>query len=210
MMAGSAVANTKVHRYRNRRFERALPGMGLLLDAFAVVDCGVAQAIVHRGQTPACGPNCYQCCIQPIPATPLEILGLRIFMQQELAPEIQPEVRQGLIAGFAPFRGDGQALGAACPFLYEGRCAVYPVRPLACRRFIVYATPCAKGEDPTTTRPQQVLQPGQDSLQAALRHTLPWYGQRYSLPAKPTAAQVQAFFRSVTTILQAVPWAQYA
>ena len=68
----------------------------------------------------------------------------------------------------------------------------------------------AKGEDPTTTRPQQVLQPGQDSLQAALRHTLPWYVQRYPLPAKPTAAQVQAFFRSVTTILQAVPWAQYA
>lgn len=209
-MAGSAVANSKAYRYRNRRFERALPGMGLLLDAFAVVDCGVAQAIAHRGQTPACGPNCYQCCMQPIPATPLEILGLRIFMQQELAPEIQPEVRQGLIAGFAPFRGDGQALGAACPFLYEGRCAVYPVRPLACRRFIVYAAPCAKGEDPTTIRPQQVLQPGQDSLQAALRHTLPWYVQRYPLPAKPTAAQVQAFFRSVTTILQAVPWAQYA
>ena len=208
-MAGSA-ADSRTHRYHNRRFERALPGMGLLLDAFAVVDCGVAQAIAHRGQTPACGPDCYQCCIQPIPSTPLEILGLRIFMQQELAPEIQPEVRQGLIAGFATFRGDGHAWGAACPFLHEGRCAVYPVRPMACRRFIVYAAPCAKSEDPTTTRPQQVLQPGQDFLQAALRHTLPWYSQRYPLPAKPTAAQVQAFFRSVTTILQAVPWAQYA
>ena len=83
-MAGSA-ADSRTHRYHNRRFERALPGMDLLLDAFAVVDCGVAQAIAHRGQTPACGPNCYQCCIQPIPSTPLEILGLRIFMQLELA-----------------------------------------------------------------------------------------------------------------------------
>ena len=208
-MAGSA-ADSKTHRYHNRRFERALPGMDLLLDAFAVVDCGVAQAIAHRGQPPACGPNCYQCCIQPIPATPLEILGLRIFMQLEFAPKTASEMRQSLVAGFAQFRGDGANLGAACPFLYEGRCAVYPVRPMACRRFIVYEIPCAKGEDPTTTRPHQVLQPGQDFLQAALRHTLPWYHERYPLPAKPTAAEAQAFFRSVTTILQAVPWALYA
>ena len=208
-MAGSA-ADSKTHRYHNRRFERALPGMDLLLDAFAVVDCGVAQAIVHRGQTPACGPNCYQCCIQPIPSTPLEILGLRIFMQLELAQAPESEVRQALIAGFAAFTGGSASLGATCPFLYEGRCAVYPVRPMACRRYIVYETPCAKGEDPTTTRPHQVLQPGQDFLQAALRHTLPWYHERYPLPAKPTASEAQAFFRSVTTILQAVPWAQYA
>ena len=208
-MAGSA-ADSKTHRYHNRRFERALPGMDLLLDAFAVVDCGVAQAIAHRGQAPACGPNCYQCCIQPIPLTPLEILGLRIFMQLEFAPAPESEVRQVLVAGFAQFRGDGANLGAACPFLHQGRCAVYPVRPMACRRFIVYEIPCAKGEDPTTARPHQVLQPSQDFLQAALRHTLPWYHERYPLPAKPTAAEAQAFFRSVTTILQAVPWALYA
>lgn len=208
-MAGSA-ADSKTHRYHNRRFERALPGMDLLLDAFAVVDCGVAQAIAHRGQAPACGPNCYQCCIQPIPLTPLEILGLHIFMQLELAQAPELEVRQALVAGFAQFRGDGANLGAACPFLHQGRCAVYPVRPMACRRFIVYEIPCAKGEDPTTTRPHQVLQPGQDFLQAALRHTLPWYHERYPLPARPTAAEAQAFFRSVTTILQAVPWALYA
>ena len=111
-MAGSA-ADSKTHRYHNRRFERALLGMDLLLDAFAVVDCGVAQAIAHRGQAPACGPNCYQCCIQPIPVTPQEILGLRIFMQLELAQAPELEVRQALVAGFAQFRGDGANLGAA-------------------------------------------------------------------------------------------------
>ena len=227
-MAGSA-ADSKTHRYHNRRFERALPGMDLLLDAFAVVDCGVAQAIAHRGQIPACGPNCYQCCIQPIPATPLEILALRMFVRLELVPDhmkghavghepnylvghvsgIAPEVGQALTAGFASFTGEAVRLGAACPLLHEGRCAVYPVRPMACRRFVVYEASCAKGEDPASTRPHQVLQPGQDFLQAALRHTLPWYRERYPLPAMPTAAEAQAFFRSVTTILQAVPWATY-
>ena len=212
-MAGSA-ADSKTYRYRNRRFERALPGMDLLLDAFAVVDCGVAQAVARRGQIPACGAGCYHCCTQPIPLTPLEILGLRLFVWPELMPAqaacLPPEVRQFLAVGFAAFTGGSASLGATCPFLYEGRCAVYPVRPMACRRYIVYETPCAKGEDPTTTRPHQVLQPSQDFLQAALRHTLPWYHERYPLPAKPTAAEAQAFFRSVTTILQAVPWAQYA
>ena len=208
-MAGSA-ADSRTHRYHNRRFERALLGMDLLLDAFAVVDCGVAQAIAHRGQTPACGPNCYQCCIQPIPSTPSEILGLRIFMQLQLASAPESEVWKGLVAAFAQFKGDGANLGAACPFLHEGRCAVYAVQDMGCRRVSVYELTCAEGEDPTTTRPHQVLQPGQDSLQAALRHTLPWYHGRYPLPAKPTAAEAQAFFRSVTTILQAVPWAQYA
>ena len=245
-MAGSAAADTR-YRYYNRRFERALPGMDLLLDAFAVVDCGMAQAIAHRGQKPACGAGCYHCCTQPIPLTPLEILGLRIFMGPELvsghaaAPAVRHEqqgmapascsgtggasscmsaatdhvlglaadVRQQLAARLAAFGGKTENLGATCPFLHEGRCAVYPVRPMACRRYIVYGVPCAQGEDPTCTRPHQVLQPGQDFLQAALRHTLPWYRGRYPLPDQPSADETQAFFRSVTTVLQAVPWARY-
>ena len=236
-MAGSAAADTR-YRYHNRRLERALPGMDLLLDAFAVVDCGVAQAIARRGQEPACGAGCYHCCTQPIPVTPLEILGLGIFVRAEFAhdrraaqavgqdvpPASVPEsagatghflglaagVREALAAGFASFTGEASSLGATCPFLHEGRCAVYPVRPMACRRYIVYGVPCAQGEDPTCTRPHQVLQPGQDFLQAALRHTLPWYRGRYPVPARPSAAEIQLFFRSITTVLQAVPWAKYA
>ena len=188
-MAGSAAADTR-YRYYNRRFERALPGMDLLLDAFAVVDCGMAQAIAHRGQKPACGAGCYHCCTQPIPLTPLEILGLRIFMGPELvsghaaAPALRHEqqgmapasgsgtgsvtggasacmsaatdhvlglaadVRQALAARLAAFGGETARLGATCPFLHEGRCAVYPVRPMACRRYIVYGAPCARGRIP--------------------------------------------------------------
>lgn len=187
-----------------------LPGMAMLLDAFAVVDSSVAQAIAHRGQNPACGLNCHQCCMQPIPATPLEILGLRMFMQPDLAPELEPEVRLALTAGFAQFKGDVANLGAACPFLYKGRCTVYPVRPLACRRFIVFGAPCAQGEDPTQTRPKQMLHPGQEFLQAALRLTLPWYQEHYSVPAKSSPSDLEAFFRSVTTVIQALPWAKYA
>lgn len=204
-MAASQVKNAQRFRYQNRRLER-MAGMGLLLDAFALVDCGVAESIALRGEQPACGPGCCHCCTQPIPLTPLEILALRLFVELELAPS----KRDDLKAAFALFRGDRAALESTCPFLLEGRCGVYPVRPIACRRYIVYGAPCGKGEDPTFTRPADVLHPRQDAMQAALRLTLPWYKERYPLPEHITAENTQAFFRGVTTVLQAVPWAKYA
>lgn len=203
-MVVSRAREAQGFRYQNRRFER-MPGMGLLLDAFAAVDCDMAQAVVLRGEQPACGPNCFQCCIQPIPATPLEILALRIFVEHELSPEN----RAAQTKAIAAFCGEKTTIAAACPFLHEQCCAVYPVRPLACRRYIVFDHPCQTGEDATQTRPAHVLQPGQESLQAALRHTLPWYRQRYSLPEQMTAEQALGFFRRVTTVLQAVPWARF-
>ncbi|WP_374288095.1 YkgJ family cysteine cluster protein [Desulfovibrio desulfuricans] len=204
-MAGCAAKDAASCRYHNRRMERMLPGMDLLLDAYALVDCGMARAIDHRGQKPACGAGCDHCCTQPIPLTPLEIVGLRLFVQQEALPHEYA----ALSAACARFHGQKAALGATCPFLRDRCCAVYPVRPMACRRYIVYGQPCAQGEDPTQTRPHDVLRPGQDFLQAALRHTLPWYRERYTLPEQVSTAEAQAFFRSVTTILQAVPWAKY-
>src|SRR5574344_1076323 len=101
-------------RYQNHRFER-MPGMSLLLDAFALVDCGVAESIALQGEPPACGPDCCQCCIQPIPATPLEILALRLFAELELPPAR----REALKATFALFHGKRATLGDACPFLLE-------------------------------------------------------------------------------------------
>lgn len=54
-MAGCAAKDVVSCRYHNRRMERMLPGMDLLLDAYAPVDCGMARAIDHRGQKPTAG-----------------------------------------------------------------------------------------------------------------------------------------------------------
>ena len=77
-MAGCAGRDFRRFRYCNRRMERMLPGMELLLDALALVDCTVAQAIDNTDKKTACGAGCFHCCIQPIPVTPLEILGLQL------------------------------------------------------------------------------------------------------------------------------------
>ena len=204
-MAASQGKDAQRFRYNNHRFER-MPGMSLLLDAYAMVDCDVEASIALQKEPPACGPGCCQCCIQPIPATPLEILALRLFVELELPPSR----RDALKATFARFRGERATLGDACPFLLEKSCGVYSVRPIACRRYVVFGQPCIMDEDATQTRPADVLHPRQDAMRAALRLTLPWYSERYTLPEHITAEEIQAFFRGVTTVLQAVPWAQYA
>ena len=54
-MAASQEKDAQHFRYNNRRGER-MPGMSLLLDAYALVDCGVAESIALQKELPACGP----------------------------------------------------------------------------------------------------------------------------------------------------------
>ena len=192
-------------RYANRRLERACPDSACMLDAFAVVEYGLRQSLAQRGESPACGVGCDHCCRQPIPATPLELFVLEAFARHVLSPE----QRRAQQAAFAAFHGGREALAAPCPFLSAGRCVVYPVRPIACRQFVAFGRACLPGEDPTTTRSQDMLRPQYDFMHAALRRTLPWYRERCSLPERMTAAEAQAFFRRVTTLVQAVPWGDW-
>ena len=193
-------------RYDNRHLERMRPGIDLLLDAFAIVDLGVEEALTQSGKMPACSQGCFYCCLQPIPVTPLEILALRLFVEHCL-PE---EGRSALEAKWAAFQGGSEGLNTPCPFLHDGQCAVYPVRPIACRQYVVFGSPCVEGEDPTKNRPQQMLAPNYDCMHAALKRTLPWYRERYTFPEHVPRKEVQSFFRSVTTVIQAVPWGKYS
>ncbi len=192
-------------RYTDRTLERAFPDSRLMLDAFAVVEYGLGQAISRRGEVPACSAGCDHCCCQPIPATPLELLVLEAYVRHVLSPE-QRRSRQ---SAFAPFLGERESLKHPCPFLHEGRCLVYPVRPIACRQFIAFGRACLPGEDPTVSRPHDMLIPEYAFMHAALERTLPWYRERYGLPAHMSQEKVQAFFRRVTTVVQAAPWGHW-
>jgi len=61
-----------------------------------------------------------------------------------------------------------------CPFLLDGRCAVYPLRFFACRQFFIFGAACAADEDVWETRREDIPCPGrQAKLQAfALLATL--------------------------------------
>jgi hypothetical protein len=52
------------------------------------------------------------------------------------------------------------------------------MRPVGCRQFNVFTSPCAEGEDPYFTRRDDVLQPDQEYLDRTFRAVLPVYNMK--------------------------------
>jgi len=152
--------------------EKRLPWLSALLNAYAIADTGVAVAIrdVEKRQKKklACSRNCDVCCHQPdIPLYPHELQGLQWFVAVKLdAPTRQIVLR----------RCREHRQGLPCPFLVERACAVHPVRPLACRQYNVFTTPCSPGEDPYYARRDDVLDPLPDYRDRAFAAALSIYG----------------------------------
>lgn len=152
--------------------EARLPWLPLLLEAQAAVDAGVAAGLRERerqGARLACRRGCTVCCRtqSDIAVFPLELVGLSWFAVEKLEGAPRAAVRTQLAA---------HARGGPCPFLVDGSCAVYPVRPMACRSFCVFNAPCAEGEDPWHTRNADVLAPRPATLERARRAMLPFHG----------------------------------
>ncbi|MDE5880007.1 MAG: YkgJ family cysteine cluster protein [Desulfovibrio sp.] len=193
--------------------ERALPGAALMLEACALVDASVEQAVAaarEAGRALACGPGCDVCCRQPIPVTPLEFLVMRAQLRFRVAPAERELLEARLRAQLAE---EPEPLRRPCPFLLTGGCSVYAVRPLACRRYLVLDRPCAPGEVCTQSRPGDMLIPARGALHAALALTFPWYASHWQglgltrpPDASPESHAAQAWLRSVTVPVQRLAW----
>jgi Fe-S-cluster containining protein len=160
---------------RRLRFpeEEKLPWLPMLLDAYAVIDEGVAVAITaeerESGLKLACRERCDNCCRSQtdIPLYPLELVGITWFVTERMAGPGRTILRDQLRS---------HVEGDPCPFLLAGSCGIHPVRPVACRQFNVFYEPCEKGEDPYFTRREEVLTPIQEYTDRAFSLMLPFYG----------------------------------
>lgn len=146
-----------------------LPG---LLDSHAIADTGIAIAMrdaeKKEGKKPACAEGCDVCCHQPdIPLYPHELPGIAWFMAGNLGPETRKSVLDRCL---------NHRKGSPCPFLVDHACAVHPVRPIACRQYNVFTSPCAPGEDPYYSRRQDVLVPLADYTDRAFAAVAAFYG----------------------------------
>lgn len=147
----------------------AAPWRQLLAQVHAEIDQGVAAAIHTRRQPLACARGCAACCRthRDIPVYPLELMGLYQQVLEELprdqAARLLPQLR-------------GHRERAACPFLLDEACAVHAARPMACRLFNVFDTPCAEGEDAFHSRRGDVLDPPAAVLRRALARMLKHHG----------------------------------
>ncbi len=162
----------KTNRFSLPEDEKHLPWLSMLLDAYHIVDKGVAASIKaerKKHRKLACAKGCSSCCVthQDIPLYPLELQGL-IWYVTEIISGSEREVLKNKLHSFSRDRG--------CPFLIEQACSIHPMRPMACRQFNVFVTSCKEGEDPFHTRRHDVMDPVKKHVDQAFFIMLPYHG----------------------------------
>jgi len=187
-------------RVRFPEDEARLTWLAPLLDAYALVDTGVAIAVrkgeKERGTKLACSRGCAVCCGQKdIPVYPHELVGLYWYAVEKLSQPDRQVLKERL--------EDRKAV-SPCPFLVQNACAVHPVRPAACRWFNIVGTPCGPGEDPYYTRRADVLVPLEDYTDRAFSAVLGFY----SLKKNDDLTRSLRFVRSRIMNLQTYDWSK--
>ena len=129
--------------------------LGPLLDAYFIVDKGVAKAIEaerKKGINLACSKGCSNCCSthKDIPVYPLELKGMFWYVTEKITGPARETLKRQL---------NDFTKAAPCPLLINGACSIHPLRPMACRQFNVFGEPCGPGEDPYYTRREDVMDP---------------------------------------------------
>lgn len=112
----------------------------------------IGQAIDDQGLEVICNKGCHGCCFDLKPCAQCEGLLIANYVREEFSLEQQEHFRSRVECAVGSLRklrkqGYGDSAdefarcgGLECPFLERGCCAIYPVRPLACRS-MVYAAP---------------------------------------------------------------------
>jgi Fe-S-cluster containining protein len=163
----------------------------MLLDAYCIIDKGVAEALkmeARKGRKLACSKGCSSCCKthDTIPVYPLELVGLSWYVTEKLNGTGRKTVKDRL---------NEYKENDPCPFLIDGACSVHPMRPISCRQFMVFGKPCDEGEDPYYTRREDVLTPIKKYTGRAFFIMLPFYGvesesERWKIVEKGAIHQV--------------------
>lgn len=128
------------------------------------------QAVAAKGESISCKAGCGACCRQAVPLAEIETYALAAIVDEMPEPR-RSEVREKFDRAAAHFSSIGwlQKLqscvgkpiqeindvvmeyfreGIECPFLEEGSCSIHPVRPLACREYLV-TSPSENCSSPT-------------------------------------------------------------
>lgn len=156
--------NVNKFRFNLYDYENIHSWLSLLLDSYAVVDFSVFTAIENSNKKIVCSKGCSACCYQVIPLSTIESIGIKFYIQNILHQEYRHYVLEN-------FYNNKQI----CIFNIDDSCAIYPLRPIACRRYLICSKRCNINEDPTITRPTDIITPSREYLYRAIEMTLPFY-----------------------------------
>ena len=174
-----------------------------LLDAYNILSTGTALLLkdeeARRGQKIGCGPGCSGCCLRPeVPVSQLELLGVCWYVMEKLDPDTHSKLNEKLLH---------YRQSIECPFLMEGRCAIYPLRPLACRFLHVFGSPCKHEEIPVQDRPQDVWLP-REAVPPAILTMLPYFG--FNTEEACRQALQDGYIAEVSVLMSSFPWENLA
>lgn len=89
--------------------------------------------------TLACRAGCTWCCHFTVDVRAAEVFGILDFVEQSFTPEEKARVYAEVRANSGALRNltehERVTRNLKCPFLTEGRCTIYPVRPQSCRNY---------------------------------------------------------------------------
>jgi len=94
----------------------------------------VVQTAIDQGVTIACQAGCSYCCHARVEAIPPEIFRITKELTSRSTPELNRLVQRLHIHVVAPSRLNTWSQSPECPFLENNLCAIYDVRPCACRK----------------------------------------------------------------------------
>jgi len=179
------------------------PWLAIILTAHHIVDTGITIELgeeeAKRQAKTACQRGCSNCCalFPDIPVSPLEILGISWFVMEQLAGDVRKEVSERITRLWQ--------IGE-CPFLISSVCSVYPMRPLACRMFFVFGSPCRPGENVARTRPDDAWWHSKAVTRPAAMAMLPYYG----ITGKDEKARAlsEGYIYSISDAIYELSWSQ--
>lgn len=105
--------------------------------------------------TLACRAGCTWCCHFSVDVRAVEVFGILDFVERTFTPEekarVYAEIRANSVALDKLDEFERMRRNVKCPFLSEGRCTIYPVRPQTCRNYhATSVTGCQQSyEDPS-------------------------------------------------------------
>lgn len=148
----------KNKRQKYPKDEIHYPWLSILLDTYHLIDIEYAKYIDEdqkkKNKRIVCKKGCHACCIKPfVPISQPEIQGISWYVIENLKGLLRNQIKEQL----KMFNKIGH-----CPFLVDKTCAIYPVRPIACRVFFVYTKPCLPDEDLLSSRLFDILPPNRE------------------------------------------------
>ncbi len=129
------------HRVELTEHENNHSWLCLLIDAYAIIDGATSFLFEQEAQKNshcACKVGCHYCCIEPIPASPLESLGLAFAVRFLLNGKEKDLLQKQILEQ----NGNPTWQNGTCPFLVNGKCSIYQLRPIACRNYLAFNSPC--------------------------------------------------------------------